>query len=130
MGRGMSCLIDPSIHTKMKTTPNILTVILLSLCLCLGFLLKSKHTGETRVSQKHDETSYTFSASFPEGLMPKVEMYLDSGTAALRKKHIEFRIQTSAGELEITADKSLNSPAGIKQIENMCRGIAAVIVHN
>jgi hypothetical protein len=114
----------------MKKTPYILTLILLSLSIGLFFFLTKKPTGTITVSQKQDEDRYTFGASFPEVYTPKVKSYMDSCADLLRKDQLEFRIQTSSGELEITAEKSLNSPADIARIENMCRGIETVIHHN
>ena len=112
----------------MKTTPYIIMVILLSLCICVGFFLMKNPAGEIRVSERHDRSSFTFTASFPAALMPKVETYMDSCASLLRQDHLDFRIQTSTGELEIKADKKRNAPTGIVRIEKMCQGISAVII--
>lgn len=113
----------------MKRTSLFALVILLILCLCLFFLQAKRH-GETRISVKQNETSYTFTAAYDPRLTATVNHYLDTCANRLRKDQANIRIRTFEGELEIKADKRLNSATGIMQVDNMCRGIAGLINPN
>jgi len=113
----------------MKRTSLFVLVILLSLCLCFFFLQK-KRQGETRMSIKQNETSYTFTASYDPGLTPAVNHYLDTYASRFRKEHTNIRIRTLEGELEIKADKRLNSAASMTEVDQICRGISRLINPN
>jgi hypothetical protein len=113
----------------MKKTALYTVIILVALCLCLFFFQRKRH-GETRISIKQNETSYAFTASYDPGLTANVNRYLDTCASRLRGGQTNIRLRTFEGELEIKADKRLNSSASIKQVDHMCRGIAGLINPN
>jgi hypothetical protein len=112
----------------MKKTTLTLTLFSLSLCIGITLFLHQKRNGETEVSLKDTPTRLTFTASFHQRLMPQVTRYMDSCGSILRKEKANFRIQSSEGELNITADKQLNSSITMTRIKRMCQDIGRVII--
>ena len=117
-------------HQKMKKfIPAIITALLL-LCVCFAFFLQNKCKGETVLSIKDTEPSYSFKASFYSGATPEVTRYMDSCTDILRKENASFHIKISDGDLTITADKQDNSVIVISHIRKMCQGISDILIQN
>lgn len=114
----------------MKKLTLTITVTLVILGCCLVFFLTKKGNGRTSVSVKDAETSYTFTASFNPGLMPKVTRYADSCANVLRKEKTSFHIKTSTGELAVAADKQLNSSGEMEHIKKMCNGIKDIVIQH
>ena len=113
----------------MKYSTLIIPAFLLILSIFFVFFLIKKRHGETGVFVEDSETSYNFSTSFNPALMPKVTPYVDSCTNVLRKNGVDFRVKTSEGELNISADKQSNSPMDIERIKKTCDGFRDVIFH-
>ncbi len=112
-----------------KFVPAIIAALLL-LCVCFAFFLQSKRKGETVLSIKDAEPSYTFKASFYSGSAPEVTRYMDSCTAILRKENASFHIKISDGDLTIMADKQANSVIVISHIRKMCQGISDTLIND
>jgi uncharacterized protein YpmS len=104
--------------------------ILLTLVIGLTYLALRNRNGETRVSVRDTQTNFTFTASFNPSLTPKLSRYIDSCADELRKDQVELRIQTSEGEVTITADKQLNSSTSLGQLRQMCHSIGKVIIQH
>ncbi|MDN5288949.1 MAG: hypothetical protein JWR38_5223 [Mucilaginibacter sp.] len=112
-----------------KLIPAIIAALLL-LCVCFAFFLQNKRKGETVLSIKDAESSYTFKASFYSVVTPEVTRYMDSCTAILRKENASFRIKISDGDLTIMADKQDNSVIVISHIRKMCQSISDILIQN
>jgi hypothetical protein len=108
-----------------KLIPAIIAALLL---LCVCFFLQNKRVGETVLSIKDSEPSYTFKASFYSGATPKVTRHMDNCTSILKKENANFHIKISEGDLTITADKRANSVIAIAHIRKMCQGISNVLI--
>ncbi len=114
----------------MKQNTLTAIVILLSLCIGAAFFVNQTRNGKTEVSLKDTPTRLTFTASFNQRLMPEVTHYMDSCSSVLQKEKANFRVQSSEGELRITADKQLNSSIIMTRIKKMCQDIGKVIMQH
>ena len=117
-------------NQKMKKfIPTIITALLL-ICVCFAFFLQNKCKGETVLSIKDTEPSYSFKASFYSAATPEVTRYMDSCASILRKENASFHIKIADGDLTITADKQDNSVIVISHIRKMCQGISDILIQN
>ncbi|MDR6564398.1 MULTISPECIES: hypothetical protein [unclassified Arcicella] len=111
----------------------ILTITLLSLSIGLLYFLTKKSEGKTEIYVKETKKTYSFGASFNPTKMPRITSYLNNYLASeggfnisqnfdeeiVLKDKTTFQLETSAGEITITADKRNNAVLSIERIRKM-----------